>query len=156
MATMSVEQKLENHANHPTNMKNDSYHEKLLGNLNRMRTQNVMCDYLLIAGEQRQEFKVHKNIMVACSDYFRAMLMGGMRESKEEKAELKGLTSYGLEAMINFAYTGCFYVTIDNLDEVLQAATHLQMAEAVDLCCEFMEEAKSVENCVDMLKLTVV
>ena len=136
-------------------MKNDSYREKLLGNLNRMRTQNVMCDYLLIVGE-RLEFKVYKTIMVASSDYFRAMLMGGMRESKEEKAELKGLTSDGLEAMINYAYTGSFCVTVDNLDEILQAATHLQMPEAVDSCCEFMEGANSVENCVDMLKLTEV
>lgn len=37
--------------------------------------------------------------------------------------------------------------------QVLAAATHLQMAEAVQLSCKFMEVAITTENCVDILNL---
>lgn len=37
--------------------------------------------------------------------------------------------------------------------QVLSAASHLQIAEAVELCCTFMEMALTVENCVDILNM---
>jgi hypothetical protein len=44
-----------------------------------------------------QEIKVHKAAMAACSDYFRVMLAGGMRESREQFVDLKGVTAGGLK-----------------------------------------------------------
>ena len=35
--------------------------------------------------------------MAACSDYFRVMLTGNMRESREQYVELKGVTAGGLK-----------------------------------------------------------
>lgn len=35
--------------------------------------------------------------MAACSDYFRVMLTGSMRESREQCVELKGVTAGGLK-----------------------------------------------------------
>ena len=45
-------------------------------------------------------------MIVACSDYFRAMLTTGMRESAEGKANLQGGSGEGLKAMVNLAYKG--------------------------------------------------
>ena len=58
--------------------------------------------------------------MVACSDYFRAMLTGPgrMKESREDNVELKGLTAQGLSTVVNFAYTGKIKLSLDNLMEV--------------------------------------
>ena len=92
--------------------------------------------------------------MVACSDYFTAMLTGKMRESGEKMIQLKGITATGLEAVVKFAYTGTLNLDLNNLQDVLAAATHLQIAEAVELCCKFMHTAITVENCVDILNLT--
>ena len=47
---------------------------------------------------------------------------------------------------------GCFQLNFHF--QVLAAATHLQMAEAVHLCCQFMDLAITTENCVDILNLT--
>ena len=44
-----------------------------------------------------QETKVHKAALAACSDYFRVMLTGNMRESREHFVELKGVTASGLK-----------------------------------------------------------
>lgn len=65
--------------------------------------------------------------MAACSDYFRVMLTGFMKESREEFVELKGVTAGGLKVVVDFAYTGRLELTTDNVQEVLSAASHLQV-----------------------------
>lgn len=65
--------------------------------------------------------------MAACSDYFRVMLTGFMRESREEFVELKGVTAGGLTVVVDFAYTGRLELTTENVEEVLSAASHLQV-----------------------------
>ena len=92
-------------------------------------------------------------MVVACSDYFRAMLTGKMRESDEQKIHLKGITATGLRAIVTFAYTGTLDLSLYTMQDVLAAATHLQIIEAVELCCTFMHTATTVENCVDILNL---
>ena len=99
----------------------ENYSQKVLTRLNEMRLAEVLCDYTLVAGEQ--QIKVHRSVMAACSDYFRAMLTSEMYESKEDRVDLLGLTFPGLVAMVNFAYTGTLQVTADNLEDVLIAAT---------------------------------
>ena len=51
--------------------------------------QGIFTDYDLIAdGEVVQ---VHRVVMASCSDYFKVMLTGQMKESREGKVELKGI-----------------------------------------------------------------
>lgn len=49
--------------------------------------------------------------MAACSDYFKVMLTGEMKESREGKVEMKGVSASGLRVVVNFAYTG-IHVTL--------------------------------------------
>lgn len=53
--------------------------------------------------------------MVACSDYFRAMLTTNMIESRKDSADLKGVSAAGLEAIVQFAYTGLFFFPVSIL-----------------------------------------
>ena len=92
--------------------------------------------------------------MVACSDYFRAMLTSNMRECHENMVHLQGLSSSGLQSMVNFAYTGQLQLCFSSLEETLAAASHLQISEAVELCCQYMEIAIQHDNCIDILNLT--
>jgi len=91
--------------------------------------------------------------MAACSDYFRVMLTGQMRESREECVELKGVTASGLTVVVDFAYTGRLELTTDNVEDVLSAASHLQVSVAVELCSKYLETALTVFNCTDILNL---
>ena len=129
-----------------------NYSNKILGGLNSLRSQELLCDYSLVTDDLTM--RVHRSVMVACSDYFHAMLTGDMREAKETSVHLHGVTSHGLQAMVNFAYTGVLDINLDNLEDVLSASTHLQMAEAVELCCQFIDTAVTIDNCVDILNLT--
>ena len=74
--------------------------------LNNLRELGMLTDYTLCAGGSSWE--IHRIVLVACSDYFRAMLTSDMLESKQMSADLKGVSAIGLSAIINFAYTGIY------------------------------------------------
>ena len=86
--------------------------------------------------------QVHKTLLAASSDYFRAMLQGVMRETKEECVDLKGLTAAALRQMLDFLYSGELELDFDNLIEVLNAAsradvTVLQVLGAANMSNRF-------------------
>ena len=128
------------------------YSSKLILGLDHLRSTGVLCDYTIVAGGLQMQ--VHRVVMVACSDYFRAMLTGDMRESKETSVTLQGVTGAGLQAVVEFAYSGGLRLNLDNVEEVLAAASHLQVSEVVDLCSRFLDSAVTIENCVDVLNIT--
>ncbi|XP_026286758.1 BTB/POZ domain-containing protein 9 [Frankliniella occidentalis] len=51
-------------------------------------------------------FHGHKVILAARSDYFRALLFGGLRESKQDEIELKGTNLPAFKALWKYIYTG--------------------------------------------------
>jgi hypothetical protein len=70
--------------------KND-HSSNLLKILDSMRGDRSLCDYeIRVNGES---FSCHKCILIAMSDFFRAMLTGSMRESRENFVELKGFST---------------------------------------------------------------
>lgn len=111
----------------------------------------MLCDYILVANGER--FKVHRVVMASCSDYFRVMLTGDMKESRENFVELMGITAAGLKIVIDFVYDGNLDLTADNVQDVLSAATHLQISNAITLCCQYIEAAITFDNCIDVLNL---
>lgn len=125
---------------------------KVMTGLHSLRKSSVLCDYSLVA--EGEVINVHKAVLAACSDYFHVMLTGSMRESREGLVELKGVSCTGLQVVVDFAYSGVLELDSDNVEEVLAAATHLQVTDAVDLCSRYLEAAITIENCVDILNLT--
>jgi hypothetical protein len=79
-----------------------------------------------------------------------------MTESQSDHVELKGFerSSNGVESMINFSYSGSILITFDNIDELLHAATHLQIKDAIDLCSQFLIESCTIKNCIDIYKIS--
>lgn len=77
--------------------------------LQEFHKQETFCDYVLVA--EGVEFKVHRVVMASCSDYFKVMLTGEMRESREGKVDLKGVSANGLRVVVDFAYTGSVSLT---------------------------------------------
>jgi len=106
-------------------MRSTDHSSKLIGGLDVLRAGGILCDFTIIAGGL--EMHVHRNVLVACSDYFRAMLTGDMRESREPCVTLQGISSFGLQAVIEFIYSGALKISLDNVEEILAAASHLQV-----------------------------
>jgi len=109
-------------------MTSSDHLSKLVVGLDALRAAGTLCDYTIIAGGL--EMHVHRNVLVACSDYFRAMLTGDMRESRESSVTLCGITGFGLQSVIEFIYSGSVKISLDNVEEILAAASHLQVCSA--------------------------
>ena len=144
----------------------------LLGRLALMRAQEELCDFRIdVNGKQ---FSCHKFLLMATSDYFKALFtglcrflssiesqsvtfrfLGQMNDSQSDHIELKGFekSADGVEAMIHFCYSGSLSITFDNIDQLLHAGTHLQITEAVELCCNFLLQSCFISNCIDVHKI---
>ncbi|XP_076880497.1 kelch-like protein 26 [Brachyhypopomus gauderio] len=120
----------------------------LLGGLCALRRHGQLLDVVLAVNEER--FQVHKAVLASCSDYFRAMFTGGMKESNQDTIELKGLSARGLKHIIDFAYSSEVTLDLDCIQDVLGAAVFLQMVPVVELCEEFLKSAMSVETCLNI------
>jgi len=109
-------------------MTSTGHSSRLIVGLDILRAAGILCDYTIIAGGL--EMHVHRAVLVACSDYFRAMLTGDMRESRESCVTLQGISSFGLQAVIEFIYSGSMKISLDNVEEILAAASHLQVSQS--------------------------
>ncbi|XP_010845605.1 PREDICTED: LOW QUALITY PROTEIN: kelch-like protein 26 [Bison bison bison] len=120
----------------------------LLQGLATLRAQGQLLDVVLTVN--RETFHAHKVVLAACSDYFRAMFTGGMREASQDVIELKGVSARGLRHIIDFAYSAEVTLDLDCVQDVLGAAVFLQMLPVVELCEEFLKAAMSVETCLNI------
>lgn len=74
-----------------------------LGNL---FNQPDYSDLVLIV--ESEQFHAHRVILAARSDYFRALLYGGLRESRQEnqRIEIKECKASAFEFLLRYIYTG--------------------------------------------------
>uniref|UniRef100_A0A8C8YFA8 Kelch like family member 26 n=1 Tax=Prolemur simus TaxID=1328070 RepID=A0A8C8YFA8_PROSS len=88
----------------------------LLQGLATLRAQGQLLDVVLTVS--REAFHAHKVVLAACSDYFRAMFTGGMREASQDVIELKGVSARGLRHIIDFAYSAEVTLDLDCVQDV--------------------------------------
>ncbi len=129
----------------------DNYGQRLLGGLQMLQDTLLLCDLTLVA--EHQSIRVHRAVMAAASDYFRAILTLDMCERDQEEIVLKGVPAKGLKAIVGFAYTGQLRCTADNISDILLAATHLQFTDAIELCSKYLTSLTTKTNSVDMYTL---
>ncbi|KAK2181904.1 hypothetical protein NP493_370g06016 [Ridgeia piscesae] len=129
----------------------DSYCERLLTSLRILQQDSTLCDLTLIADDE--PIRVHRCVMAGSSDYFHAMLTLDMQERNKNEVALTGVPLQGLQQVVRFAYSGQLCCTVQNIYDILLAATHLQMTEAVDLCCRYLMKLTTVSNSIDMYNI---
>lgn len=136
------------------NIQSERHGCKLMHGYQKLREDRHLFDYTIHV--ENESIPVHKTLLAASSDYFNAMLTGSMRESRENSVTLLGLTSIGVHAVINFAYTGLLEITSETIDDILLAASHLQVIDSVELCTEYLVQSINLDSCVDVLILADV
>jgi len=124
------------------------YSTRILEGFHELREQQLLCDVVLLA--ENQSFHAHRSLLASSSDYFRAMFASEMRESHENNISLFGVTSRGLKCVLDFVYTGKLEISLENIECLLQAASHLQVAEVLEFCNRFLCSEITKENCVEI------
>uniref|UniRef100_A0A3Q2CBC8 Kelch-like protein 33 n=1 Tax=Cyprinodon variegatus TaxID=28743 RepID=A0A3Q2CBC8_CYPVA len=81
------------------------------------------------------------------------LLCGGLRESKEEIVCLRGLSSWVIEAIVSFFYTGQLMLSWAHIWELTGALHQYQLKGALLLCTDFMQKRMNESTCLDVLVL---
>lgn len=87
---------------------------------NELRKNKQLCDVSLEVGDQT--FPAHRNVLAACSRYFRALFTIGMHETDEKVIKIPGVEPSLMEQILDYIYTKRTPVNSENVVELLPAA----------------------------------
>lgn len=130
----------------PQPAKGLNFSKTVLWKVNQLRCHKKLCDVVLRVGGQ--EIHTHRAILAACSSYFLAMFTNEMRESEQDTIEIKDMNADILSSLVNFAYSGDIEINVENVQEILAAASLLQIKQVQDLCCDFLKKQLDATNCL--------
>lgn len=128
-----------------------SHSDTLLLGLDALRSKGQLLDVTLYV--QGLAFQAHRAVLAACSDYFRAMFTDEMLESKQSEIRLNGVTAEGIRLLLDYAYTSRLGLNLANIQDVLSAASHVQMVAVVEACSSYLQAQLDLENCVDIVTI---
>lgn len=69
-----------------------------------------------------------------------------MAESKQDSVDLKGVIVDGLQMIIDFVYSGEIFLEYDNLIEVINIVSYLQVFLVLDICSDYIIVGMIFEN----------
>lgn len=125
-----------------------SHQSRLLEGLNSLRNKGELLDITLVI--QGCAFQAHKAVLAACSDYFRAMFTDNMLEATQNEICLNGITAKGFHQLLDYAYTTRLALNLANVQDVLEAASHVQMVAVIQACSSYLQTQIDIDNCVDI------
>ncbi|XP_007539290.2 kelch-like protein 34 [Erinaceus europaeus] len=117
----------------------------LLTGYQALRAEGFLCDVTLEAGGS--EFPAHRSLLACASDYFRALFKSHTRESRESVIRLHVPSASGLQRLLDFIYTAWLPLSMDTVEDTLEAASYLQVTEALELCGRYLERQLAPDNC---------
>ena len=121
----------------------DSFAEQLKG---------VPHDINLVVGDKT--IPAHKAMLVAGSEYFRAMFSGDFAEANRKEITMAALSQEGLKAVIDALYAGRVNLTNTNVLEMLTTADQLEIQDIINCCEDFLVSAIDTANCFQLLQLS--
>lgn len=92
-------------------------------------------------------------VLAACSSFFRALFTEPMKESTQKEIDLRGITEKGMELIIEYAYTSKIKIDIQNVTDILSAASYCQMESLVNACASYLESILDLENCTEIASI---
>lgn len=125
-----------------------------------LRDRGELCDAVIRV--KSDQFPVHRNIMAACSAYFRTLFTQHMDQAaglakevlstKHPEVMIPQICPAAMTAIIDYAYTRRAKVTAENVESILPAADQLHVLGLVKACCEFLSNNMNPENCIGIRK----
>lgn len=123
-----------------------SYASSLLTGLRDYRHRRELCDITLCTEEK--ELDAHRIVLACFSPYFSAMFKNEHKESSQQNVFMQGIDSEALSDLISYAYSSSLTINASNVQNLLAAASLLQITSVVEACCRFLQANLDVENCL--------
>ncbi|XP_066277428.1 kelch-like protein 24 [Branchiostoma lanceolatum] len=133
----------------PLDFCHDTHSNALLQGLQELRSENLLVDVVLCVSGK--EIPGHRNVLAACSGYFRAMFCNGHLESKEHKVVIHEASTDIVQLLVDYAYTSKVTITEDNVVELMEGANFFQVPPVSHACTKFLSDSLSIKNCLKMV-----
>ncbi|KAL9704860.1 hypothetical protein quinque_008378 [Culex quinquefasciatus] len=121
----------------------------ILKGLNELRLKGVLVDVTLRT--EGKVFRAHRAVLSACSEYFRAMFSDHTRESRLSEINLRNISPLGIELLLDYIYTAKLSLNLANIQEVLSAASYIQLESVVEACLNYLDQQLDLDNYIDVL-----
>lgn len=102
----------------------------------------------LVLSVDGSEFHVHRALIAASSDYFRAMFTNDCTEKNQSVVRINGVDAVSMNLILKFFYTGQAELQTDTVQNLLSAANLFQLSELKRGCADYMANKLDVDNCI--------
>lgn len=123
----------------------EKYCSQLLSSTNEMRKNEVLCDVVLRV--QGKDFKAHRSILSAASDYFRGVFTNEMKEEKQTVLEYDDFEPELIDTILNFMYTGEISLSEDIAEDIVAIADYLIIPSLKEIGTLFLQKQVTSYNC---------
>lgn len=123
----------------------------LMSRLDSLRHGGILFDVVLLV--DGRPLRAHRILLAASCDYFRGMFAGGLRETQQTEIPVHGVTHTAMTKLLDFIYTSEIELDIDHVQEVLAAATLLQVDDVISFCCDFLFSWMDDKNILEVHRL---
>ncbi|XP_029916309.1 kelch-like protein 22 [Myripristis murdjan] len=131
--------------------RSSAHFRSLLDGLLALRQSGTLFDVVLLV--EGQPIQAHRILLAASCDYFRGMFAGGLREAQQMEIPVHGVTYTAMTKILDFIYTSEIELDLDNVQEVLIAATLVQIEDVISFCCDFLFSWMDESNILEVHKL---
>lgn len=120
--------------------------------LNEFRIEGILCDGVIHCADNKS-IRIHRAILSMASPYFQTVFANTLNRSENEKKETSvDISSYYLNLLLDYAYTGSCKITAGNVEELLIYADRFEIMGVIQLCCQNLIEKLNPKNCFNILK----
>ncbi|VDN01091.1 unnamed protein product [Thelazia callipaeda] len=145
---------------------NEHFSSNVLRTFANMRKEGRFCDVVLIAsmikedsaeseGVRNIRIKAHRAVLAAGCPYFSAMFNSAMKESKLECITIKAIDGSSLIELVDYLYSGQLLISVRNVQNLLTAASLLQLICVRDACSRFLLEQLDPSNCLGIEQFAI-
>ncbi|CAJ1070047.1 hypermethylated in cancer 2 protein-like [Xyrichtys novacula] len=121
-------------------MDQPNYTQQLLLQLNQQRSKGYLCDVIIVV--ENALFRAHKNVLAACSSYFKYMVL----HENLITLNTEMVNPSVFNQVLDFIYTGQLpsaYVSVKGVSDLLRAASYLQLSDLAALCRRKLKSCES-------------
>ena len=127
---------------------------KLLQYANSKRTDGDFNDVTIQAGNET--ISANRMVLACYSKFFESMFLSPLKERYQNTVEIKTFEGMAVKQIIEYIYTGIIDINTSNALTLLRTADFLQVDDIKNMCFDFMETSLTVDNCLNVVKASVL
>uniref|UniRef100_A0A3P9I0W4 Kelch-like family member 22 n=2 Tax=Oryzias latipes TaxID=8090 RepID=A0A3P9I0W4_ORYLA len=131
--------------------RSSAHFRSLQDGLMSLRQMGILFDVVLVV--EGRPIQAHRILLAAACDYFRGMFAGGLRETQQKEILIHGVSHMAMKKLLDYIYTAELELDLDCVQEVLIAATMVQLESVIGFCCDFLYSWLDDSSILEVLQL---